>query len=324
MIQRIVTVLCGWLLIGAVATAAPGCDRSCLYQVLDKYLVALKAGDASKAGFAPQARTSENNVLLRPGDGMWGTITSLGDYDLRFADPQAGRVAFYGVVRETDTSAPFAVRLTVRGGAITEAEAIVARPQEAGVPFVTADLHSLPVLNEIVPAAQRSSRERMIAIANGYFETIQRNDGTLHAAFTDDCNRREDGFQTTNRKDDTWGDITHLGCGQQFELGWYKFDDRLRGRRFLVIDRERGLVMAAGFIDHEGRVGDYKLSDGRTATSKIFRHPHSYCLLETFKIRDGKIQQVEAVFTTVPYNMPSPWERATGVVPFQRPSRKLD
>src|SRR5580704_4627808 len=307
MIQRFVTVLCGWLLLTGFATAAPECDRGCLYQVLDRYLAALKAGDASKAGFAAQARTSENNVLLRPGDGLWGTITSLGDYDLRFADPQAGSVAFYGVVRETDTSAPFAVRLTVRGGAITEAETIVARPQEAGVPFVTADLHALPVLNEIVPAAARSSRERLIAIANGYFETIQRNDGTLHTAFTDDCNRREDGFQTTNRKDDTWGDITHLGCGQQFKLGWYKFDDRLRGRRFLVVDRERGLVMAAGFIDHEGRIGDYKLSDGRTATSKIFRHPHSYCLLETFKIRDGKIQQVEAVFTTVPYNMPSPW-----------------
>ena len=31
-------------------------------------------------------------------------------------------------------------------------------------------------------------------------------------------------------------------------------------------------------------------------------------LLEAFKIRGGKIQQVEAVFITVPYNMPSPWE----------------
>jgi hypothetical protein len=245
--------------------------------------------------------------MLRPGDGLWGTISALGDYDLRFADPQTGSVGFYGVVRETDTTSPFAVRLKVRGGRVTEAETIVARAQEAGVPFVTADIQPLPVLNEIVPLAERSDRAQMIAIANGYFETIQRNDGTMHTSFTDDCNRREDGFQTTNRKDDTYGDITHLGCGQQFKLGWYWFDDRLRARRFLVVDRERGLVMAAGFIDHEGRVGDYKLSDGRTATSKIFRHPHSYCLLETFKIRGGKIQQVEAVFTTVPYSMPTPW-----------------
>ncbi|MEJ0006071.1 MAG: hypothetical protein WDM77_06700 [Steroidobacteraceae bacterium] len=310
MVHRLLAASCAWLFIGTIAAATPHCDRVCLYQVMDRYLAALKAQDATKAGFAPRARASENNVMLRPGDGLWGTITALGDYDLRFADPDTGNVAFYGVVRETDTSAPFAVRLKVRDGAILEAETIVARPQEAGVPFVTADLHPLPVLNEILPAAERSSRQRMIEIANGYFETIQRNDGTMHTTFTDDCNRREDGFQTTNRKDDTWGAITHLGCGQQFKLGWYWFDDRLRARRFLVVDRERGLVMAAGFIDHEGRIGEYKLSDGSSATSKIFRHPHSYCLLETFKIRAGKIQQVEAVFTTVPYNMASPWTGA--------------
>jgi hypothetical protein len=301
------------LLVTGVASAAPGCDRACLYKVLDRYLVALKAHDAGRAGFAAGARTSENNVMLRPGDGLWGTISALGDYQLRFADAQTGSVAFYGVVRETDTAAPFAVRLQVRNGAISEAETIVARPQEAEVPFVTADIQPLPVLNEIVPATERSSRARMIALANGYFATIQRNDGTMHTVFSDDCNRREDGFQTTNRKDDTWGAITHLGCGQQFQLGWYRYDDRLRARRFLVVDEERGLVMAAGFIDHEGRIGDYKLSDGRTATSTIFRHPHSYCLLETFKIRAGKIQQVEAVFTTVPYNMASPWTK--GAVP---------
>jgi hypothetical protein len=310
MIRRFLAVVgAAMLLSGSASAASPVCDRACLYQVLDRYLAALKAGDASRAGFDPGARTSENNVMLRPGDGLWGTVSTLGNYDLRFADPQTGSVGFYGVVRETDTSAPFAVRLKVRGGSITEAETIVARPQEAGVPFVTADIHPLPVLNEVVPPAERSDRRHLIAIANGYFDTIQRNDGTMHTDFTDDCNRREDGFQTTNRKDNTWGDITHLGCGQQFKLGWYRFDDRLRGRRFLVVDPERGLVMAAGFIDHEGRVGDYKLSDGRNATSKLFRHPHSYCLLETFKIRAGKIQQVEAVFTTVPYDMPSPWVR---------------
>jgi hypothetical protein len=90
------------------------------------------------------------------------------------------------VVRETDTSAPFAVRLQVRNGSITEAETIVARPQEAEVPFVTADIQPLPVLNEIVPAAERSDRQHLIAIANGYFDTIQRNDGTMHTAFSAD------------------------------------------------------------------------------------------------------------------------------------------
>jgi len=30
-------------------------------------------------------------------------------------------------------------------------------------------------------------------------------------------------------------------------------------------------------------------------------------MMELFKIVDGKIRQIEAVFFSVPYNMPSPW-----------------
>jgi hypothetical protein len=37
------------------------------------------------------------------------------------------------------------------------------------------------------------------------------------------------------------------------------------------------------------------------------KSPHSFCLLEMFKIVDGKIRHAEAVFITVPYDMPSPW-----------------
>jgi hypothetical protein len=30
--------------------------------------------------------------------------------------------------------------------------------------------------------------------------------------------------------------------------------------------------------------------------------------MELFKVVDGKLRQIEAVFITVPYNMPSPWD----------------
>jgi hypothetical protein len=303
----LIAVLLGVVTATSASAAPSACDRACLYQVLDRYLGAMKAHQVSQTAFAPGVRFTENNVVLKPGDGLWATVTGLGDYDLRFADPQTGGVGFYGVVRETDTASPFALRLKVRNGHITESEIIVARPQEAGVPFVTATIASLPVLTQTVPASERSTRQRMIELANGYFATLQRNDGTLHTAFSDDCNRREDGFQTTNRKDSTYGDTPKLGCAAQFKLGWYRFDDRLRARRFLVVDVERGLVMTSAFIDHAGTIGDYKLTDGRTASSALFRRPHTYCLLETFKIRNARIEQVEAVFTSVPYRMPSPW-----------------
>jgi hypothetical protein len=146
----------------------------------------------------------------------------------------------------------------------------------------------------------------MIALANGYFETIERNNGMIRTRFHPHCNRVENGVQTTNNPDFPLP-IARLGCEAQFALGWYRYDDELRGRRFPLVDIERGIVLAHGFIDHSGRLGEYELTDGTRVSSPI-RRPHSYCLAEAFKIRDGAIEQVEAVFHTVPYRMPSPWE----------------
>jgi hypothetical protein len=287
------------------AQSQPTCSRHCLYEVLDAYLAALKAQAPERAPWARGARYTENNVELAPGKGMWRTVSALESYDFRFADPSSGEVAFYGVVDETVAASPFAVRLKVARGRITEAETIIARPQEAGVPFVKSKLTARPEMNEILAPNDRTPRAKMIAIANGYFDTLQRNDGTLHTAFEDDCNRREDGMQTTNNPNREYPNMS-LGCAAQFKLGIYRYDDELRARRFALVDEERGIVLAGGFIDHSGRLGEYTLTDGRKATSK-YRHPHSFCLLEAFKIRSGKIQAIEAVFTTVPYGMASPW-----------------
>jgi len=186
-------------------------------------------------------------------------------------------------------------------------ETIVVRPEDAGIPFVTADIKAKPVWNEMLLAADRTPRQKMIDVANGYFQTLQLNDGTLHTQFTPDCDRREDGMQSTNNAQVGLNAANSgLGCVAQFELGWYRYDDRLRDRRFVVVDEERGIVLAAAFIDHEGRLGEYTLTNGEKRTSN-YRRPHTYVLFEAFRIKGAKIQQVEAVFTTVPYNMPSPW-----------------
>jgi hypothetical protein len=300
----------GAALAGPASAAAPAhpCDRACLYRVLDAYLAALKVRDPSRLPWAKGVRNTENNVALRVGDGLWDTIDGLGDYELRMADPKTGGVGFYGLVKEGETESPFALRLRVQAGRITEVETIVTRPQDAGVPFVTAKPHDKSALEEALEPRDRTPRSKMIAIADGYFSTLQRNDGTLHTRFDDSCNRFENGFQTTNNPEGakTYGPNMALGCAAQFKTGAYRYDDRLRSRRYMLVDEERGLVMSAGFIDHSGRIGEYKLTNGQTATS-MFRRPHSFVLLETFKIKDGKIQQVETVFTTVPYRMPSPW-----------------
>jgi hypothetical protein len=290
----------------ALPRPSPPCDRSCLYAVLDQYLGALKARDPGRVKWAAAVKFTENNVELRIGDGLWGTVTRLDDYEMRFADVEAGVVALFGVVEETTERSPYAMRLTVIDRAVAEVEMLVARPSDAGIPFITTDIKPLPVWQELLPAGLRSSRQRMVDVANGYFETLQLNDGTLRTEFTADCNRREDGLQSTNNPAATLDPLWKLGCEAQFRMGQYRYDDRLRDRRFLAVDEERGIVLAGGFIDHEGRLGEFALTDGSPRTS-IFRRPHTFVLLEAFKIRGGRIQQIEAVFLTVPYNMPSPW-----------------
>jgi len=289
------------------AAASGACDRACLYGFLDQYLAALKAKDPSRLPLTKGFKYTENNVAMKIGDGVWGTVTGLGDYNLRMADTTNGQVGFYGVVQETNATSTFALRLKVEDGKISEAETLIRRT-EGGGPFPSKpNLVDKPVLNEIVPPENRRPRERMIALVDGYFSTLQLNDGALFTQFDDNCNRVENGLQTTHNPDLVKSiPVSIMGCAEQFKLGNYRYDDRVRDRRYPLVDEERGLVMAAGFIDHAGRLGSYTLTDGRVVNSPM-KIPSTLCLLELFKIRDGKIQQIEAVFIGVPYNMPSPW-----------------
>jgi len=286
----------------------PSCDRQCLYGFLDQYLGALKAKDPSRLPLSKNFRYSENNVEMQIGDGVWGTVTGLGDYNLRTADPVNGAVGCYGIVQETNTTSIFALRLKVADSRISEAEILIRRSGAESGPFPSKPtLTSNPVFEEIVPPAERSPRERMIALADGYFNTLQLNDGTLFTQFYDDCDRWENGLLTTHNPDLAKTiPVANLGCAQQFKLGNYRYDDRVRDRRFLLVDEERGLAMAAGFIDHAGRLENFTLTDGTPIKSPM-RTPSTLCLLELFKMRGGKIQKIEAVFIGVPYNMPSPW-----------------
>jgi hypothetical protein len=282
-------------------------DRAGLYEALEAYLQALGRRNADAVSWGEAPRTSENNVMLEIGDGLWGTIEGMGDYRLRFADPSSGQVGYFGTVREAVEESGFTVRLRIDpDGRVSEAESIVVRQSDSGIKFENPRYWDKPILN--ANAERPVPRAEMIRLSNGYFDTLQLNDGTIHTRFHPDCNRVENGVQTTHNPEFAKiVPVSALGCEQQFRMGNYRYDDRLRARRFPMVDEERGLVLAFGFIDHSGRLAQYRLTDGRTVQSPV-RRPHSFYLAELFKIDHGMICQIEANFITVPYNMPSPWD----------------
>ncbi len=282
-------------------------DRAGLYAELDKFLAALNVGDHTRLTWAPDSFHSENNVMLEIGDGVWGTIQRLGAYQLRFADVHTRQVGYFGTVIEAIEESAFTLRLQINdAGQIAECEMLIVRQSDSGIKFDNCRYWDKPILHR--DAVAPVSRAEMIQLSDGYFDTLQRNDGTIHTKFHPECNRVENGVQTTrNPEFAKIVPVSALGCEEQFRMGNYRYDDDLRARRFPLVDEERGLVLAFGFIDHSGRIDEYQLTDGRTVKSPV-RRPHSFYISELFKIDHGMIEQIEANFITVPYRMPSPWD----------------
>ena len=290
----------------------PPCDRACLSGLLDSYLVALKAHDPSRLPLAPDARFTENGVPLALGDGAWRTVDEIGDYRLPFLDPEHGQAGLYGVVVEDGKPAHLMVRLKVEGGRIAEVETIVLRPQENNGFGQPATMKPRAAFYEDVPEGQRLTKTQLAAVANAYFDTLQQNNGTVFAPFAADCDRIESGVETTNNqappkvgRPDPSG-IKKLGCEAQFRTGFFRFVTHIRDRRFLVADSRKGLIYAAAFFDHQGDLRKETLTDGRVVDTQ-YDTPWTWQIGELFKVKDGKIHEVEALVMHAPYGMQDIW-----------------
>jgi hypothetical protein len=151
-----------------------------------------------------------------------------------------------------------------------------------------------PDLERRLAPDERVSRDEMIALANGYWETLENNTGEIRGTrFSPDATRFENGkgFAEIERG---------------FRLGTYRFNARVRDRDFPLVDEARGLVMSRAFIDHKGLLETYTLTDG-TERRSPFREPHTWAVLEVFKIKRGIITGVETAFIGAPYYQRSPW-----------------
>jgi hypothetical protein len=245
-----------------------------------------------------------------------------GTYRLFVDDPQAGSVAFIGTIKEEGRTpnepiaGVIALRLKLQNRQISEVETFVVRnPQTAErLEKIGAPNH---LFLEAVPESQRMSRADLIKTSNMYFSGMQQNDGKGVYPFTDDCNRIENGMQTTNaplkegqaRPDPAIATnySSAWGCKEQFQSGLLHFVTRIRDRRYVAVDPERGLVFSFIFFDHSaGKTRHFETPNGRAIVAGPTQ-PWTWELAEMFKVENGKLHQIEAVLDRAPYRMTSGW-----------------
>jgi hypothetical protein len=291
--------------------AKSACDRACLENYLDQYLDAMMADDPNLELFARNCRFTENGVHLPlGGEGLWYSMSGKGSYRFYIPDVETRQIAFIGTVKERaatpakkapdaeppqDTISAVAVRLKIDdSGKISEAEQLVMRPEISLFEEENEEEETPPrfpptgeavekmnapheIFTEAIPEDERMSREELVEVANYYFEGLQRNDTKGYYPFTDDCVRFENGVLSTRE------------CKKQFESGaLVNIVSRIRDRRFVAVDRERGIAFAFGFFDHVQINWTWEIA-------------------ELFKIENGLIRRVEAVFLRCPYGMNSGW-----------------
>jgi hypothetical protein len=318
---------------------AADCDRACLEGMIDRYFAGVIADDPSLAPLAADVRFTENGQILPVGEGLWKSMKEAGGYRIFVTDPDAGQVALITTVMEDHndpaqgTPSLLALRLKVEDGLITEIEQILERtaipapsydaqgrlrpPQPTAAQRVEARGQPREAFLAAVPENERMSRADLIATADKYFTGMQRNDGLGDYPFGPDCDRIENGGQSTNvptpegqtRPDPRTsnGYSAQWTCLEQFESGLLYFVSRIRDRRWVAVDPERGLVAAFAFFDHmAGSTRSFTRPDGQPHTAGPVQ-PWTWEILEFFKVENGQINEIEAFLTRPPYGMQSGW-----------------
>jgi hypothetical protein len=322
------------------------CDRACLEKFVDRYMDAMLEHAVRPELFAKDCKFTENGVRLPLGDeGLWASMVGKGTYKFYVPDVETQQIGFIGTAREEPmkpdkdkpASVAIALRLRIVNNLITEAEQLVIRPEtdlfkpNPNPPPSAADnIEKMgkelgsphPIFAEIIPEDKRMSREELIETANYYFTGMQKNDGKGYYPFADKCDRYENGGRATNvplkpgeKRPDPKTSTVYSGAWtakEQFESGLIFFVSRIRDRRFVAVDRERGVVYSFVFFDHgAGKTRRNTTKDGRKVIEGP-SEPWTWQIAELFKVEKnkegkGEITRIEAVLHRCPYGMNSGW-----------------
>ncbi|MBN1569391.1 MAG: hypothetical protein JXA73_16215 [Acidobacteria bacterium] len=289
--------------------------RKGLVDLMDQYLAALPKHDPSLIPLAKEAKLVENTKKTPIGEGLWKTATGgPTDFKVYAADVDQQQIGFIGVIENEKKPAIVSVRLKVENGRITEIDHLV-------VPAGDNPLH--PNMSQVRPALltrqlklERVPRERMREIANSYYEAIVQDNGKV-APFADECQRRENGGISANdqtqtpeeaAKDD-FSVFRKMSCSDQLSTGVMSYITDINRRRVFAIDEEMGLVFAYSIFVHDGNPKVMKITGVPGITERKNDYgPFDLPAAHIFKIRNGKIYEIEAIGYMAEHGIKNGWE----------------
>ncbi len=306
--------LLGGMALSLPAAAQQSCDRECLIALADAYANAVVADDPDRVEWADDAVLVENLALVAPGEGAFDTVTGReeGAYALHVADPVSRQVGLLAMMIAGDEPVFVSFRLQFDdAGAIEEAEHIVARDLS---PVQLANLQEpRPRLLEPVPAPYMDSRTRMIWLGESYYDALD-NNNSLHSNMADDCERRENGFQTARnpmvrennfgngQTDPVFAYLGGLGCAAQMDTNMWEYISRIENRRVEIADPVTGLVWGQSHFEHDFDKQEFALVGVPWAESRHMEfQPFDMPAVHIYKVWGGAIHEIEAIGIVMPY-----------------------
>ncbi len=304
-----------------VAARHVACSRACLVDLMNRWLDALPTHSAKGLPLASNIRFTEQAAAIPVGDGLFVSATEAPTtFKIIAADPMSGQVGAIVMMKQWDKPVLVAVRLKVVNGRIAEAEHVIASDLR---PAVMDNLKTpRATFDEDVPAGERTSRARLWAAANAYFDAIEQDSGKV-APFANDCIRRENGMQTTMNKTPAptpldsaapgmagaMAKIGAMDCADQLDTHTLQYITMIRPRHLLIIDEQKGLVLGFPRFVHRGNVRTEKIV-GLPGVDTIPMNfgPMDLQASELFKIVGGKIEAIEATGFLNAYMAPTGWD----------------
>ena len=173
-----------------------------------------------------------------------------------------------------------------------------------------------PALLEREPKLERVPREQMQKIANSYYEAIVQDNGKV-APFADECQRRENGGISANdqtqtpeeAKKDDFSVFRKMTCSDQLSTGVMSYITDINRRRIFAVDEEMGLVFAYSIFVHDGTPKVMKIIGVPGITERKNDYgPFDLPAAHIFKIRNGKIYEIEAIGYMAKHGIKNGWE----------------